>query len=62
LEKIKQLLRDNKGYGLKLNEIEFLLKLKMGGKMYLYSFLQELVEKEQIKKSISNGIEYFFID
>ncbi len=30
--------------------------------MYLYSFLQELVEKEQIKKSISNGTEYFFKD
>ena len=65
-EKICQILEEHKKYGLKLDEIEFNLKLKskstfnFGGKMFLYNFLLDLVKQGKIKSSISKGIEYFF--
>ena len=67
-EKIYQILEEYKEYGLKLDEIEFNLKLKcestfnFGGKLFLYNLLQDLVKQSKIKTLISKGTEYFFID
>ncbi|MFX0071356.1 MAG: hypothetical protein ACFFAO_09735 [Candidatus Hermodarchaeota archaeon] len=66
--KIYQILKKHRGNALKLNEIEFnLIKISnlginLGGKLFLYNILKDLINQNKIRSIISKGHEYFFIE
>lgn len=66
--KICQILEENKGKALVLDEIEFILMreynlgINIGGKLFLYTILRDLVNQNKIESIISKGQEYFYIE
>ena len=66
--KICQILKENKGKALVLDEIEFILMreynlgINIGGKLFLYTILRDLVNQNKIESIISKGKEYFYIE
>ena len=66
--KICQILEENKSKALVLDEIEFILMreynlgINIGGKLFLYTILRDLVNQNKIESIISKGQEYFYIE
>jgi len=66
--KICQILEDYKGEALMLDEIEFFLMkesnlgIYLGGKLFLYTIITDLINQKKIKSIISKGKQYFFIE
>ena len=66
--KICQILEDHRGEALILDEIEFFLikesnlGIHLGGKLYLYNILKDLINQKKINSIISAGKQYFFVE
>ncbi|TFG13160.1 MAG: hypothetical protein EU535_05370 [Promethearchaeota archaeon] len=67
-KKICQILEDNKGKALILDEIEFYLMkdsnlgIHLGGKLFLYTIMEDLINQKKINSIISGGKQYFYVE
>ena len=66
--KIYQILEDHKGEALMLDEIEIILMkdsnlgIHLGGKLFLYTIITDLINQKKINSIISRGKQYFFVE
>ena len=66
--KIFQILEDHIGEALMLDEIEFFLMkesnlgIHLGGKLFLYTIITDLINQKKINSIISRGKQYFFVE
>ena len=67
-KKICQILEDHRGKALILDEIElFLMKesnlgIHLGGKLFIYTIINDLIKQKKINSIISKGKQYFYIE
>jgi len=66
--KIIEILQNYKRVALNFNEIQFTLirernfSIEVGGKLFIYNILRDLIREFKVKSIVSNGTEYFYID
>ena len=66
--KIYQILENHKGEALMLDEIEIILMkdsnlgIHLGGKLFLYTIITDLINQKKINSIISRGKQYFFVE